>query len=188
MQLHLVSGFSNFVLNWLIRGEIDVAILFDTHLPKGLRIKPLWQENLVFVAATEVDIAPNTPITFEQAAKNTLILPSLQHGLRILVDEIATKKNLKLDVAIEADGLMMLIDLVIRGLGCTFLPRSAIQNELATGRLIATTVIDPKITHGLVLAIPTDRPISNAVNKFSEVLHQVITQMAETGKWTDEVL
>ena len=103
------------------------------------------------------------------------------------MDEIAKKKNLKLDVAIEADGLMMLIDLY-PGLGCTFLLLSAIKNELTAVRLIAAPVVEPKITHGLVLALPTDRPISNAVNKFSEVLHPVITQMAETGNWTGEVL
>ena len=77
------------------------------------------REKLMFVALPDADLSLSTAVPFEHVAKKPLVLPSHQHSLRILIEDIASKDGMNLTVSFEADGLTMLKDLVLRGLGCT---------------------------------------------------------------------
>ena len=48
-ELRLVAAYTGYLLDWLHRGEIDVAVLYDPHAARSLRSQPLLLEDLFLI-------------------------------------------------------------------------------------------------------------------------------------------
>ena len=88
----------------------------------------------------------------------------------------------------EADALGVLKDFVKLGLGSTILPLPAVHNEIEEGELCAAPIKDPPLSRRLILATPTDRAISNAVLRISDIIQEEVADMVDTNVWVGEPL
>ena len=52
------------LLDWLHRGEIDVAILYDPHAARSLRSEPLLLENLFLIGPPGSGLSNGRPVPF----------------------------------------------------------------------------------------------------------------------------
>jgi DNA-binding transcriptional LysR family regulator len=116
------------------------------------------------------------------------VLPSRGHSLRKLIERIASNENTELNVSIDADGLTILKELVRRGIGSTILPLPSVHREVNDGTICAKPITDPPITRKLLLALPADRPSTNASLKASEILRLQVKQIVESGIWSGKLL
>jgi LysR family nitrogen assimilation transcriptional regulator len=188
VRLRAVQAFSGYLLEWLQGGEIDIAVVYGTVPIASVRVSPLLIENLAFVtpAPTPPALPPpgtHPPATFADIAAHRLVLPGPQHGLRRLIEDEARGRGLALDIAVEADDLQVIKELVLRRLGATVLPFAAVHAEVAAGSMHAVPIIDPHLSRKLVVAEPLGRPTSNAVRRFGEVLRAEVSDMVRTGVW-----
>ena len=89
----------------------------------------------------QTDIIPVTALNHEQHIKFDihqyfpLITYSSKAYLRVLVNQLLSKQNLKYRVLYETDNANNVKDLVLQGLGIAWLPALTIQHELETGLL-----------------------------------------------------
>ena len=157
ISLCIVESYSGHLMEWLHRGEMDLALIY------GLSQKK------------QVDIG--------WLLKQTLVLPSHSHGLRALIEQAAAKKKLKLDVKLEADSFRVLTSLVEEGLGYTLLPPSSVRSEVASGRLETAAIAKPAPMRELTLASPIDHPGSTATTLVTELLRDELTACREEGLW-----
>lgn len=188
IKLRFVDALSGTLLEWLQKREIDFAVLYDHKEQLNLRIYPLLLESLYLVMHPGNKLSARKSITFQQLSQEKLVLPSLQHSLRMLIERVAASEEIELNVTIDADGLVILKELVRRGVGSTILPLPSIHREVTDGTICAKPITNPPITRKLVLALPTDRPTTNASLKASEILRLQVTKMVETGLWTGKLL
>lgn len=188
VTLRVVLAFSGFLLEWLHGGEADLAVVYGTTPPVGVRLSPLLVEPLGFVTRAAAGPAPHHAISFAEAARARLILPGPQHGLRRLVEAAARDAGLSLCVAVEADDLHIQKDLVRRGRGATILPPAAVHAEVAAGALAAAPIVDPPLTRKLMLAEPLGRRPSNAALRCAAVLREEIAAMVAAGLWQGQLL
>ena len=77
IQIRLVEAMSGHILEWLRRGDVDVALVYATSDPKGLKIEHVLTENLcLFGLAGGGITAPNGgTVSLAQTADLKLILP-----------------------------------------------------------------------------------------------------------------
>lgn len=101
-----------------------------------------------------------------------LILPGRPHGLRLRVDEIAAERGIRLNVAIEVDGLNTILDLAQKGIGCAVLTPPALYGYRRDGDLIATSLSDPVVTSTVVAITSRQRPMTGAVRTLLKILHE----------------
>ncbi|MGG5807792.1 LysR family transcriptional regulator [Falsiroseomonas sp. CW058] len=188
VTLRVVQAFSGYLLEWLQGGEVDIAVVYAGARAAGVRASPLLVETLCFVTPAEAALPAHHAVRFEEVARRRLILPGPQHGLRLLVEAEAGRRAIALDVAVEADDLPVLKGLVLRGLGATILPRAAVHEEVAAGRLCAAPIIDPHLSRKLVVAEPLGRQPSNAVRRFAAVLREEVSAMVRGGVWDGQLL
>src|SRR6266568_4474537 len=158
--LRLVSAYTGYLLDWLHRGEIDLAILYDPRPTRSLRSRPLLLENLFLIGPEKAGFSTVRAIPFKQLDGKRLLLPSVRHGLRIIVERCAAEAGITLDVPVEADSYATLKDLVRHGHGWTILPLAPIHDDIAARRLTGAALIDPVPARRLVLSYPSDRPVS----------------------------
>lgn len=188
VTLRAVPAFSGYLLDWLHSGEVDIAVVYGTEAQASLRLSPLLVENLCFVTPPGAAPAPDHAIPFAEVAREKLVLPGPQHGLRRLIEREARAHGLSLRIAVEADALQVLKGLVQRGVGATILPLAPVHDEVAAGLLGAAPIIEPHLSRKLVVAQPLGRQPSNAVRHFEQALRWEVAAMVREGVWEGQLL
>jgi LysR family nitrogen assimilation transcriptional regulator len=183
VKLRVASGYSGHVLDWLQRGIVDLGVLYEIKQSPTIKSRHLLVEQLFLVERADPKAARAPDAPFSEIASLRLVLPSRQHGLRLLVDGVAAQAGYNLDPVTEADSLPVQIDLVRRGLGATILPFLPVFADVDAGILSARPIVAPEITRRLVLASAVDRPVSPAIQRFAETVMSEVTELVESGRW-----
>ncbi len=186
VSLRIVPAFTGYLREWLHRGELDLAIMYEQGRDDSLKVLPLLTERLFLVADRRAALDVNQPVSLANVAARKLILPGPTHSLRRLIERKAATKNLSLTVPIEADALQTLKDLARRGHGMTVLPFASIHEEVAEKKLTAAPIVKPVLSRNLVLGLPVGRRSSNALTRFSNELLKEIEDMIDSGVWDGE--
>lgn len=176
--VQLVSAYTGYLLDWLYRGEVDVAVLYDPRASRALRAEPLLRESLFLIGPPDAGLSADRPVRFADLARTPLLLASPRHGLRNVLDQFAEEAGIVLDVGVETDSYTALKDLVRHGYGRTILPLAPIRADVAAGRLTAAPIVDPAPTRRLVLCYPSDRPVSRAAEFAGERLRAIMADPA----------
>lgn len=171
-RLRVIDGMSGHIREWLGTNTIDVGVLYESH---GTTDERLWSEKMYLVA--DVSLVPfwQKAITLDELATIPLVLPSAAHGLRHLVQRKAEHHSVKLNIAIEADGLNTLMDLAIDKICATILPLAAVQTYHRSSPTLRCIPIEaPEIVRHLVISTGTNKHKSSA----SRVLAQIVMEEA----------
>lgn len=181
--LRIVSAYSGYLLDWLQRGEIDAAILYDPKSARALRSIPLLDETLFLIGPPDAGLSQGRSIEFSALEQERLLLPSRGHGLRMVVDRCAEACGFALDVRIEADSYSTLKGLVGNGHGMTILPLAPIHEELQGGRLCAAPLVDPVPVRRLTMSYPADRSTPRLTRFAGQAIASTIGALVAQGIW-----
>lgn len=186
--LRIVSAYTGYLLDWIHRGEIDAAILYDPRSARTLRIQPLLEETLFLIGPPGLGLSLERAVEFRALESQRMLLPSLGHGLRTLVDRYAQECGIALDIKVEADSYSTLKSLVRHGHGVTVLPLAPIHEELKAGRLGAAPLVDPTPVRRLIMSYPTDRPMSRLARFAGQAIAATVARLVEQGVWSGRIL
>lgn len=186
LTLRLSSAYSGHILDWLQRGQIDVAVAYNPSRLHTLRIVPIMLESLLYVAAGSRKLQDS--IAFSRLADEELVLPSPGHILRDIVDDCAKRAGINIRTAIEADSFQTLINLVRTGIGATVLPLAPIYAMVEAGQLSVARLTDPMPTRELIVAYAADRPVSQAARFVGGTIVEIALDLAKRGIWVGQVL
>ncbi|MNM34494.1 HTH-type transcriptional regulator CynR [compost metagenome] len=188
LSIRFSSAFSGYLLDWLQRGELELAISYDPQPLHTLRIEPVMMENLVLVGSRDAGLHLEKAVTFSELANEQLVLPSPRHGLRKIMDECAYERGFKIVTSVEADSFGAMIDLVRHGFGYTALPLASIYAHLKDGTLSAAPLIEPTPMRKLVLVSPADRHVSPATRYVGETFVEIASELVSQGIWAGHML
>lgn len=172
VRLRVIAAMSGAIQDALLQGRLDLGVLHHPLTAAGLISEALWREPLWLVADTATGLAPDRPVRYAQALRGPIVLPSPRHGLRALVQGHAATMGAGLQIAVEVDSLRIMLELVAQGIGRTFLPYSAIEAELALGRLSASPIVSPEIERVTILAWAENRVPSRAALVMTELIRE----------------
>jgi DNA-binding transcriptional LysR family regulator len=182
VALCIVESYGGHLVEWLNRGEMDLALIYGPAADLHLSAEPIGRDDIVVVGPPGSGLKDRDFVQLEWLLQQKLVLPSHSHGLRTLIERAAAKRGLPIRVMLEADSYRVLTGFVEEGLGFSTLPPSSIRAELLAGRLEAAP-LRPAVTRELVLAAPVDRPRSVATTAISALIVEEIRRMAEEGLW-----
>lgn len=181
--VRIVPAFSGYLLDMLQRGELDLAITYQTHGLRQIKTQPLIAETLYLVGPPGCKLSERRPVDLVNLAKLPMILPGPKQGLRKLLDEAARKAGIELRLVVEAEALATLRDLVARNLGYTVLPYSAVHEQVQTKVLRAAPIARPTLNRKLELTRSIVRPTTNAAHRFADSLKAEVLHLMGKGLW-----
>ena len=183
ITLRVVEGYSGHLIEWLQRGDLDISFLYGPSAHLHLRCKELLYEEIALISppGSLPDIGTQTKIS--DVAHLPLVLPSRPHGIRMLVDNAASKAGVSLNIALRGDAFWVLKSLVCGGTYHAFIPLSSVSEELNSGMLEARRIISPPIRRQLVLAMPPDRSNTRATDAVISILANELATMIDEGAW-----
>jgi len=142
--LELTEGFSGDLIDGLLNERIDLAIAdMPSHSHTGLNSCQLWVETLQLVGPGGGHVTAlfgPGPLPLRDLADVPIIMPSRRYAIRRLVDAAFERQHLKCKPAIEANGAMMILQLVKAGFGYTLMPSNSVYPWTASGELEAISV------------------------------------------------
>src|SRR4051794_5955833 len=103
LSVRMSSAYSGHIIDWLQRGQIDIAVSYNPERMHTLRIVPIMMESLMFVSSGRKRLRVDDAFPFSRLGSEELVLPSIGHMLRDIIDECARQAGIKLQPSVEAD-------------------------------------------------------------------------------------
>ena len=183
---------SGHIREWLELGGIELGVLHHVDALRHLSVRRLAVEDLLLVGPPGRFGPPDRhgvaqgEIGLPATEARPLLLPSQRNGLRQFVDREALAQGVELDVEVELDALVYIKTLVSLGYGYSVLSHSAVQDDLATGRLSAIRLIRPVLRRTVNLVRNPTRVITRASVRVEDLMVSMLKGMVADGTWLAE--
>ena len=188
IKMRVLEGFSGHVADWLANGKVDLAVIYKIRSSALLDSEHLLFEDMYLISSSAAPrLGSGDTIALTQLEDVELALPSQPHGLRVLVDEACTRAQTSLTVAMELDTLPTICDLVATGTIRTILPLTAVQADLAAGRVVAQKITDPVISRELILVHAPHRAAAPVTKAVVRLIRSHINRLVQSGLWVGRI-
>lgn len=184
IALHMREGVTSSLQEWLLEKRIDIAILHNPPHLEALNISPVLTERMHVIAPPHHGAGkkPRTTFRIRDLAELPLILPSMAHNNRRLVEQAALEHGVRLRIRTEVDSVAFAKAMVERGLGYTILTYAAVQEEVARKRLAAYPIVRPALSTRVTIVTPRDQP-PKTTQYASEILLEVCRMLVRSKQW-----
>lgn len=185
--LKIVGGFSGYIHEWLVRGQVDLACVHDPLPQRGFETTPLVREEVYLVGRPRSAPFGRDHVRIAELAELPLVLPSRPNASRRLLDSWIAQKGVSLDVKLEVDDHSIIRALVKRGIGFSLLTRGAIEEDLRHGEVEAWP-FRPRAHWRLALVTPANLPPSEPREAFVRTVRAVARALVKSGAWPGQSL
>lgn len=165
-------------------GRINLAILFDDGQLGGFATTPLVEEEMMYITRSDSQFAcKRKSISLEKALQATLILPSLQHGVRARIETRVRQAGLSIDKVIDITSIAILKSALMADMGATILPVSPMLSEIEHAELRATPITGAALSRTVVLCASKNIPLTNAARAVERLVLALSKELCDSGKW-----
>ena len=177
VTLKVVEGFSPQLLDALLTGRLDLAVMTNPPRTTALALTPLCSEPLMVLSPPG---ARGTRHAFSLAELGATPL-IITVGLRTLVEQQLAAFGVGLRVEAEVNSVEAIRRLLISGIGTTIMPVSAFHDEIRIGRLAAYPIEDANLHRILILARPVAETRSAAIEEIEHIVRGEMASLIQAG-------
>ena len=148
--------------------ELEVGIVGAARRHRGVRFEPFFADQVILVCPADHPFA-NRTVTLEELRGERLILMQEGAGVRQIVEDALRRQGVRLrdlDVRLELGLQESVRRAVEAGYGVTFISRTAVEADLAAGRLAEARVEGLDATREISLASATGRARTRVADAF----------------------
>ncbi|GGF57171.1 LysR family transcriptional regulator [Azorhizobium oxalatiphilum] len=177
------EGISTSLEEWLLDRRLDLAILYNAPPLDGIVLTPILHERMVVAGpASEVEMSGRS-IRWRDLSSLPLILPSLPHSNRRLIEQAAIQRSAHLDVVFEVDSVTMTKAMVKRGLGWTILAHAAVAAEAERGEMTVRVIDRPPLISTVSIGMPMETQSRSQSQELFQVVRGVMIERVAAGVW-----
>jgi LysR family nitrogen assimilation transcriptional regulator len=176
LHVSISDGTSTSLEEWLLRGRLDIALLYKSTPAPELETIPLMDEELLLVTHASSAVRGDTAaMPLCEVARLPLVLPRKPHEIRVLVENKMASLGCKPRVVFEVDSIPAILHLISAGDQYTILPTYAISVYSTPEHYVGRRIVDPALSSQLVVAVCAKR-VGGAVH---EVALQLMVKVCE---------
>lgn len=158
------------IAEWLRDGRHDLGVLSQPGNETLPGAEPLFASSLHLVSRAGDPLTRRPSVAFDRLAKLPLVVAVMPNGGRVLLEEVAKRRGVRLNVVMDVYSIHLIKKLVSDGLAYTIAIASSIADEVRKGQLAATRIAQPSITQAFYLSTsPAHRP-SAAVRAVADLI------------------
>lgn len=175
VDVHMKSGRSTEVLQMVINGDVHVGVARALAHPQVESV-PLYDEEVVLVSHPDHQFAKDGLASIYQVATEPLILYDRESFYFVLIDRVCREAGIVPRVLMMLDSIEATKQMVERGLGISFLPKSSIRREVEYGMLAYVPLKEGhRVTLNTVALLPRKQPRSSMVREFLKSLRETVS-------------
>lgn len=170
--LTVAEGLSVELMDWLLKGRIDVALLYEPPPSALIQMETLHREELVLVYRADAQsLPPHLPVG--ALDQQPFVLPSMPNTVRALVAEAFNEAGVQLNVVTEVDVVQTILETIGQNPLLTILPRSALSDLPGGPPLAFAELTEPVIRNRLCLATPVQTQGLKTIQEVTKLIRQL---------------
>jgi LysR family transcriptional activator of glutamate synthase operon len=176
VKFQLNQGSYHNLIEEVIRGEIDMAILGP--VPKHDKIKGeiLFTENIVAVLPNHHSLAKKKELKLSQLKDDSFVLFPKGFILRDVIVDACQQLGFQPKVSFEGEDIDAIKGLVSAGLGVTLIPEITLVDSLPRATVMIP-VIEPKVTRTVGVIIPSERKLLPTEKLFYQFIKEFFSML-----------
>jgi DNA-binding transcriptional LysR family regulator len=162
-------GDSSSVTREVMKGLAALGLVGQKAEKSGLESEPIGTDTLVLILAPDHPLSGRKSISLAVLAREPLIIREPGSGTRCALRKGLERAGSSLDamtISLEMGSNAAIKDAVRRGLGASFVSRSTVERELASGELVSVQVRGMVLTRFLYAVYHRRRPLSPSASAF----------------------
>ena len=187
-RMAIVEGLSTHLSEWISTGRVDLGVLHNPESQAALEITPILDEPLGLVSPAKGGSGRKVSLggtaKLSELTRFPLILPERTHALRKLIETQAALTGHKLNVDLEISSVQSILDLVRAGHGHAILTPSAVAASGEPKAFRLRTLVEPRITSTLCLAVSAHKPATPLSRRVFRMLRELIVAAVGDGPVT----
>jgi len=144
--------------------RLDLALVTLPAAGRNLAITPLCKQDFVLITSVQHNANP-----IQNIAKLPLVLFESGSSTRLLIDNWFLQQGLRPQPIMELGSIEAIKEMVIAGLGCSLIPRLAI-NESDLQRGVVMHALAQPLVRVLALVLRQDKPLNKSLKKVMDKL------------------
>jgi LysR family transcriptional regulator, nitrogen assimilation regulatory protein len=182
VDLRLAEAYSGTLTDWVISGDVEVAIVTKPPVHLGLETTHFFRDRLVLVTSpnggSQKERLASRSYTSE-LGKLKLVLPSPRHSLRQVIEAAVRLGTTVSGRVLEIDGMLGTLELVRNSDWATIVARTAVMDEVKHGRLVAEPLHGPELWLDFYLIRTKDALLSVACRDFLDRLLEALVRIGD---------
>ena len=170
VRVFLTVSDTHTVIERVADRELELGIVGASRRHRGVRFEPFFSDQVILACPPGHPFAGRT-VTLDELREETLILMQEGAGVRQIVEDALRRLGVRLrdlDVRLELGLQESVRRAVEAGFGVTFISRTAVESELADGRLAEARVEGLDATREISLASAVGRTRTRVAESFVE--------------------
>ena len=136
IDLRIRSGHTVDLLDQLRQNNLDLLYVSKIkNTDPDLKCHYARKENSVFVSGTDYEKVSGKTISMDNIFKHSFIITEREGMYYSVLSKLAAEQNASVNDWIEVDNVLVIIELVKRGMGVAFLPEYLVADEIEKGNL-----------------------------------------------------
>lgn len=175
VQLMVLENFTGVLEEALIAGDLDVAVMNRYQVPPDHE-DALGHVDTMLIGKPGSPVLAEAEVNFSKIHQLPLVMPPLPDGLRAFLLREAQARNIDITIRLEVNTISALTRIAASGQAFTFLPLLAVHDDVLSGRLAASRIVNPAMPRTISLGLNRHQPLSRAARL---VAHRVRALMRE---------
>ncbi|MGO9430041.1 LysR family transcriptional regulator [Rhodoblastus sp.] len=181
--LTLREGISTLLEEWLLDRRIDIAVLHNPSPLEGIELRPILHEHMVVAFSPGAEPAGTGGIRFADLVDIPLVLPSLPHSNRRLLERAAMQHNVHLKIALEVDSIPLIKTLVKKGYGATIQTYAGVALDVARGELAVRPIERPPLISTICIGVPHAAKAAWLTLELARLVDACVAELVVRGDW-----
>lgn len=171
-KVHILTGRSTQLQQWLLTGRLDMALLFDAPNSPSLEIDHLFDDPLhLFEPLPEGEVSTEgEPISLMDLAQRPIIITSRPNRVREILEAALARRGRKLLVECELDSLDTTFEMILNGGGRTVASLRLRRRFGEASQLRTRLIVDPELFLKVQIVRRTHRLNSRVVDAAFRIL------------------
>ena len=185
VRFSFVCAASTDIYQRLLRGDLDLALIYKDGAVPGVTGTPLVRENMFLVASAEDPRFQNMEaISAQRASEFDLVLAtqSRYFGTEVIHDRFLAA-GVRLRVVAQIDSVDALFDMLAPGGAVSIIPWAACAQRERAGSIRVVPVSGIDLWRVLDFCVPSEHPLTPAAEAVASLARSVVAQLIGAGSW-----
>ncbi|GGR49064.1 DNA-binding transcriptional LysR family regulator [Nocardioides luteus] len=163
------DGFSEEVLDLVVRGEVDLAVSVAARVPDSMRLRHIAVDSFAAVLPSDHPLASSEKLRWTDLAGHPFVAFERLSSIRSYVDRVLAETDTRIGTLTEARNIGAVAGLVAAGLGITAAP-SLVLPMMTFADVVVRPLAEPVVERDICLIHDPRRPMSRAAQELMHLL------------------
>jgi DNA-binding transcriptional LysR family regulator len=190
VRVFLTVSDTHSVVERVAARELELGIVGAARRHRGVRFEPFFSDQVILACPPGHPFADRL-VTLDELREETLILMQEGAGVRQIVEDALRRQGIRLrdlDVRLELGLQESVRRAVEAGYGVTFISRTAVEAELAAGRLAEARVEGLDATREIALASASGRSRTRVAEAFVDFAREHLPSATLTNRSDEQTM